>query len=130
MGWSFPWASSYQSEFNYDFQAGLTEEQERSGQGEYNFGPIDLRGEIASAEGAEWPKDFLEGTGVDWATYRREQPGLSAFALEDGTVYHTYSAYARGIDGIWGMYQLLDRTPRGRNEARDAWWHRHDEYAS
>ena len=130
MGWSFPWASSYQSEFNYDFQAGLTEEQERSGQGEYNFGPIDLRGEIASAEGAEWPKDFLEGTGVDWATYRREQPGLSAFALEDGTVYHTYSAYARGIDCIWGMYQLLDRTPRGRYEARDAWWHRHDEYAS
>jgi predicted dithiol-disulfide oxidoreductase (DUF899 family) len=130
MGWSFPWASSYESEFNYDFQAGLTEEQERSGQGEYNFGPIDLRGEIASAEGAEWPKGFLEGTGVDWATYRREQPGLSAFALEDGSVYHAYSAYARGIDGIWGMYQLLDRAPRGRNEARDAWWHRHHEYAS
>ena len=57
-------------------------------------------------------------TGTDWATYTRERPGVSAFALEDGAVYHTYSAYARGLDGLWGMYQWLDRAPRGRNEAR------------
>ena len=58
---------------------------------------------------------------------------MSAFALEDGVAYHTYSAYARGLDGLWGMYQWLDRAPRGRNEARDPddplnWFLRHDEY--
>jgi predicted dithiol-disulfide oxidoreductase (DUF899 family) len=52
----------------------------------------------------------------DWATCRRESPGMSAFALEDGVVYHTYSAYARGLDGLWGMYHWRDRAPRGHNE--------------
>ena len=52
---------------------------------------------------------------------------MSAFVLEDGVVYHTYSAYARGLDGLWGMYQWLDRAPKGRNET-GVWWHRHDEY--
>jgi predicted dithiol-disulfide oxidoreductase (DUF899 family) len=52
---------------------------------------------------------------------------VSAFTLEDGVVYHTYSAYARGLDGLWGMYQWLDRAPLGRNEA-GMWWRRHDEY--
>jgi predicted dithiol-disulfide oxidoreductase (DUF899 family) len=128
MRWSFPWASSYGSDFNLDFQAGLTEEQQRAGEGTYNFAPIDLRKEIAEAAGADWPKAFLEGTGTDWATYRRESPGLSAFVRDGGAVYHTYSAYGRGIDAIWGMYQLLDRAPRGRNEDGTAWWHRRDEY--
>jgi predicted dithiol-disulfide oxidoreductase (DUF899 family) len=72
-------------------------------------------------------------TGTDWATYTRERPGMSAFALEDGVVYHTYSAYARGLDGLWGMYQWLDRAPRGRSEERGPddplnWFRRHDEY--
>jgi predicted dithiol-disulfide oxidoreductase (DUF899 family) len=72
-------------------------------------------------------------TGTDWPTYIKESPGLSAFALQDGVVHHTYSAYARGLDGLWGMYQWLDRTPLGRNEGRavDAplnWYRRHDEY--
>jgi predicted dithiol-disulfide oxidoreductase (DUF899 family) len=64
-------------------------------------------------------------------TYFQELPGVSAFVLEDGVVYHTYSAYARGVDGLWGMYQWLDRAPRGRNEnfADDPWFRRHDEYA-
>jgi predicted dithiol-disulfide oxidoreductase (DUF899 family) len=54
---------------------------------------------------------------------------MSAFVLEDGDVYHTYSAYARGLDGLWGMYQWLDRAPRGRNETGSGfWWRRHDEY--
>jgi predicted dithiol-disulfide oxidoreductase (DUF899 family) len=68
-------------------------------------------------------------TGTDVATYTRERPGMSAFALEDGVVYHTYSAYARGLDGLWGMYQWLDRAPKGRNETGPApRWRRHDEY--
>jgi predicted dithiol-disulfide oxidoreductase (DUF899 family) len=65
--------------------------------------------------------------GTDVPTYHRDRPGMSAFAREDGAVYHTYSAYARGLDGLWGMYQWLDRAPKGRNEARP-WWRRHDEY--
>ena len=65
--------------------------------------------------------------GTDVATYIRERPGASAFALQDGVVYHTYSAYSRGVDGLWGMYQWLDRAPKGRNETR-VWWRRHDEY--
>ena len=67
------------------------------------------------------------GTGVDWTTFLRERPGVSAFVLEDGSVYHTYSAYARGVDGLWGMFQWLDRAPKGRNETGH-WWRRHDEY--
>ena len=63
----------------------------------------------------------------DFATYRREGPGVSAFALEDGVVCHTYSAYERGVDGLCGMYQWLDRAPLGRNET-GSWWRRHDEY--
>jgi predicted dithiol-disulfide oxidoreductase (DUF899 family) len=65
--------------------------------------------------------------GTDVATFTRERPGMSAFALEDGAVYHTYSAYARGLDGLWGMYQWLDRAPKGRNES-DFWIRRRDEY--
>jgi predicted dithiol-disulfide oxidoreductase (DUF899 family) len=53
---------------------------------------------------------------------------MSAFVLEDGIVYHAYSAYSRGLDGLWGMYQWLDRAPKGRNET-GVWWLRHDEYA-
>jgi predicted dithiol-disulfide oxidoreductase (DUF899 family) len=134
MGWSFPWASSFGSDFNYDFQAAYTEEQQQSGVVEYNFRAMDVRPSLeAGKEGplAEW----AASTGTDWRTYTREAPGMSAFALEDGVVYHTYSAYARGVDALWGMYQWLDRAPRGRNETRtdDAplnWFRRHDEYES
>ena len=127
MGWSFPWASSFGSDFNYDFQAAATKEQWRSGAVEYNFSEIDLRpsaGEESSIDA--WSESIV---GTDWETYRREGPGMSAFALEDGAVYHTYSAYSRGIDILWGMYQWLDRAPRGRNEA-GMWWRRHDEYGA
>jgi predicted dithiol-disulfide oxidoreductase (DUF899 family) len=123
MGWSFPWASSYGSDFNYDFQAAHTEQQQRSGTSEYNFRLLDMRAELEAAEDGQW--DARVGT--DWATYRREQAGVSAFALEDGVVYHTYSAYARGFDALWGMYQWLDRAPLGRNET-GIWFRRHDEY--
>jgi predicted dithiol-disulfide oxidoreductase (DUF899 family) len=132
MGWSFPWASSYGSDFNSDFQAGYSKTQQRSGVGEYNFREFDLRS--AAEVGDQRPfAEWAATTGTDWATYTRQAPGMSAFALEDGIVYHTYSAYARGLDGLWDMYQWLDRAPRGRNEARtpDAplnWFRRHDEY--
>ena len=72
-------------------------------------------------------RQFAAMTGTDVATYTRERPGMSAFVLEDGVVYHTYSTYARGLDGLWGMYQWLDRAPKGRNET-GVWWRRHDEY--
>jgi predicted dithiol-disulfide oxidoreductase (DUF899 family) len=125
MGWSFPWASSFGGDFNYDFQAAVTKEQWLSGAVEYNFREMDLRppaGEESSRD--VWSESIV---GTDWETYRREGPGMSAFALEDGVVYHTYSAYARGLDGLWGMYQWLDRAPRGRSETGH-WWRRHDEY--
>jgi predicted dithiol-disulfide oxidoreductase (DUF899 family) len=127
MGWSFPWASSFGSDFNFDFQAALTQEQQQSGAGEYNFRGIDMRPELTSDEDRPWVTALTSGIGTDWATYRRELPGMSAFALEDGVVYHTYSAYERGLDGLWSMYQWLDRAPLGRNEP-DVWWRRHDEY--
>jgi len=96
MGWSFPWAPSFDSDFNYDFQAAITEEQQQSGAVEYNFELMDLR----PAPAAEDAPD-VSPVGTDWATYARERPGMSAFALDDGVVYHTYSAYARGLDGLW-----------------------------
>ena len=123
MGWSFPWASSFGSDFNYDFQASFTPEQQRSGATYYNFRTTDWRPSLETAEAEQW-NSHCE---TDWATYVQEQPGMSAFALEDGVVYHTYSAYQRGVDGVWAMYQWLDRAPFGRNES-GMWWRRHDEY--
>src|SRR3989475_1753061 len=128
MGWSFPWASSFNSDFNYDFQAAHTKEEWESGAVEYNFRPMDLR-PAAGEESAGLDEFASSIVGTDWETYRHEGPGVSAFALEDGLVYHTYSAYARGLDGLWSMYQWLDRASLGRNET-GFWWRRHDEYDS
>jgi predicted dithiol-disulfide oxidoreductase (DUF899 family) len=124
MGWSFPWASSFGSDFNADFSVGFTEEQQRGGGIEYNY----RREKALEWRGSEAPvSQFAAMVGTDTPTYTRERPGMSAFVLQDGAVYHTYSTYARGLDGLWGMYQWLDRAPRGRNE-KGAWWRRHDEY--
>jgi predicted dithiol-disulfide oxidoreductase (DUF899 family) len=106
MGWRFPWVSSLDSDFNYDFGVSFTPEQRAAG-ADYNFRPV--------------------------ANPSAELPGMSAFALQDGVVHHTYSSYARGADSMISAYQLLDRTPKGRNE-NDlpypmAWVRRHDEYA-
>jgi predicted dithiol-disulfide oxidoreductase (DUF899 family) len=132
MGWGFPWASALGAEFNFDFNVSLTEQQQRDGTVEYNYrreapwaehgigDSLTKRGEGPVAEIAAM-------TGTDVATYTRERPGMSAFVIEDGVVFHTYSTYARGLDGLWGMYQWLDRAPKGRNE-RGIWWRRHDEY--
>ncbi len=130
MGWSFPWASSYGSDFNYDFNTSITEEQQQSGVVEYNFRAMDVRPSLEA--GQQSPiAEIAAGLGTDLATYTREAPGMSAFAFEDGVLYHTYSAYARGLDALWGMYQWLDRAPRGRNESNvvgTVWFRRHDEY--
>ena len=128
MGWTFPWASSFGSDFNYDFDASSTEEEQRSGTLEYNYASRDIRPVLEA--GDESPvAEFAALCGTDAATYLRESPGMSAFALEDGVVYHTYSAYARGVDALWGMYQWLDRAPKGRNEM-GFWFRRRDEYDS
>jgi predicted dithiol-disulfide oxidoreductase (DUF899 family) len=129
MGWTFPWASSFGTDFNYDFHAAHTEAQQQSGDLEYNFQSVDMRPELEAAKPGSSLAKIAATVGTDWPTFRREAPGMSAFVLEDGVVYHTYSAYARGLDGLWGMYQWLDRAPKGRNE-KGMWWRRHDEYQS
>jgi predicted dithiol-disulfide oxidoreductase (DUF899 family) len=127
MGWTFSWASSFDSDFNTDFNVRFTEEQQRSGDIEYNYRREAAWRPEQSASRDEGAVVFAEMSGTDAATYTRERPGMSAFVLEDGVVYHTYSTYARGLDGLWGMYQWLDRAPKGRNET-GVWWRRHDEY--
>ncbi len=102
MGWTFPWAREPAWQVRDD--GGMANRMEGN--------PV---------------ADNAAMTGTDVATYIRERPGMSAFVLEDGVVYHTYSAFARGLDGLWGMYQWLDRAPKGRNET-GLWWRRHDEY--
>ena len=125
MGWTFPWASSSGSDFNFDWNVGFTEEQQREGGFEYNYRQVRAKARDAFVEGPT--AEMAAGVGVDVPTYTRERPGMSAFVLEDGVVYHTYSTYSRGVDGLWGMYQWLDRAPKGRNET-GVWWRRHDEY--
>jgi predicted dithiol-disulfide oxidoreductase (DUF899 family) len=132
MNWTFPWASSAGTDFNFDFGASFTEEQQRKGI-EYNYRrepATKPRGDAPklSRSAPEGPTEFAAASGTDVDTYTRERPGVSAFALEDGVVYHTYSAYSRGVDSLWGMYQWLDRAPKGRNEDGGLWWKRHDEY--
>jgi predicted dithiol-disulfide oxidoreductase (DUF899 family) len=133
MGWTFPWASTHGNDFNADFNVSFTEEQQREGAVDYNY-----RREAPTSDvfrwraGQEGGGDSAEAklaamSGTDVPAYHRDRPGMSAFALEDGVVYHTYSAYSRGLDGLWGMYQWLDRAPSGRNET-GVWWRRHDEY--
>jgi predicted dithiol-disulfide oxidoreductase (DUF899 family) len=146
MGWKFPWVSSLGSEFNFDFGVSFTEEQQRSG-ADYNFGTVDFAAPLRAREqgdpaSGKAPSRLAESTGGDFlaalaascgtdpAGYLTEAPGLSAFALSEGVVYHTYSCYARGLDVLLGYYQLLDRTPKGRDEDDLAgdWVRRHDEY--
>jgi predicted dithiol-disulfide oxidoreductase (DUF899 family) len=125
LGWTFPWASSLDSDFNFDFNIAFTEEQQRQGTVEYNY-----RRAGHAMDATKVPKPvalFAATCGTDAPTYTRDRPGMSAFVLDAGVVYHSYSTYARGLDVLWGMYQWLDRAPRGRNEA-GPWWRRHDEY--
>ena len=126
MGWTFPWASSFGSDFNSDFSVAFSEEEQRTGAIEYNY---KSGGHAMDAENAPEPvRQFAATCGTDALTYTRDRPGMSAFVLKEGEVYHTYSSYARGLDGLWGAYQWLDRAPLGRNEQGGVWWRRHDEY--
>jgi predicted dithiol-disulfide oxidoreductase (DUF899 family) len=140
MGWTFPWVSSFGSDFNADYAVAFTEEQQRNGGIQYNYrheAPMAKQEPLAGSTVQEWQLRGSEGpvqqiarsTGTDIATYTRDRPGMSAFVLEDGAIYHTYSTYARGLDGLWGAYQWLDRAPLGRNET-GIWWKRRDEYAN
>ena len=131
MGWTFPWASSSGSDFNADFSVGFTEQQQREGI-EYNYRREPAWtargiGDSMTRQGEGPVAAIAAGTGTDVATYTRERPGMSAFVLDSGVVYHTYSTYSRGVDTLWGMFQWLDRAPKGRNET-GVWWRRHDEY--
>lgn len=125
MQWTFPWASANGSNFNLDFNVSITEEQQRTGNTEYNYArghhPID-HSPLPAGVG-----EFAKMSGTSAPAYARERPGMSSFSLEDGVVYHNYSTYARGLDALWGMYQWLDRAPLGRNE-QGIWFRRHDEY--
>ena len=125
MGWTFPWASSRDSDFNFDYGVSFTEQQQRDGIIDYNY----RRGGHAldATPPLEPVVKLAAMCGTDAPTYGRDRPGVSAFVLEDSVVYHTYSTYVRGVDGLWGMYQWLDRAPKGRNET-GPWFKRHDEY--
>ena len=125
MGWTFPWASSFASDFNSDFNVWFTEQQQREGGAEYNYRPQPAFQPRPAEEGRG--NKFADMCEVDAATFNRDKPGMSAFLLQDGVVYHTYSAYARGLDSLWGAYQWLDRAPKGRNET-GVWWRHHDRY--
>jgi predicted dithiol-disulfide oxidoreductase (DUF899 family) len=138
MGWTFPWASSFGSDFNFDFKVSFTADNQRDGSIDYNYqieppSREPLAGKTAqerqSSDGEGPVAQCAAMTGTDVMTFTRERPGLSAFVLEDGVVYHTYSTFARGLDGLWGMYQWLDRAPKGRNES-GIWWRHHDRYGS
>jgi predicted dithiol-disulfide oxidoreductase (DUF899 family) len=126
MGWTFPWASSSATDFNTDFNVWFNEEQQRKGLIEYNYQrgghPMDENTVVSDTM-----RQIAKSCGTDVPTYTRDRPGMSAFALKDGVVYHTYSTYARGLDSLWGMYPWLDRASKGRNE-QGVWWRRHDEY--
>ena len=125
MGWTFPWVSSFGGDFNHDFNVSFTEEEQRQGTVEYNYRQVGHAMDAASV-----PPPLVQiaaACGTDAPTFTLDRPGLSTFVIEDGVLYHAYSAYARGLDGVWGMYQWLDRAPKGRNET-GIWWRRHDEY--
>jgi predicted dithiol-disulfide oxidoreductase (DUF899 family) len=130
MAWTFPWASSFESDFNHDYGVQFTEQEQKSGVVQHNYRAMNTRSELRD-------EDVRPVYGTDATTMLQDAPGMSAFALEDGVVYHTYSAYVRGLDSLWGMYQWLDRAPKGRNETMvqgmgdlhgSEWYRRHDEY--
>src|SRR5205814_3287500 len=99
LGWTFPWASSADGQFNSDFSASFTEEEQRKGI-EYNYEREEPVAPISSRTTSDGASKFAAMCGTDVNTYVRERPGMSASALEDGVAYHTYSTYARGLDGL------------------------------
>lgn len=132
MGWHFPWASSADSDFNADFSVSFTDQQQREGLS-YNYqqeAPTPASSApLAGDDDAIDSSDLCARmAGTSTTEYARQRPGMSAFVRKGDAIYHTYSTYARGLDGLWNMYQWLDRAPLGRNEAGGYWMRRHDEY--
>jgi predicted dithiol-disulfide oxidoreductase (DUF899 family) len=117
MGWSFPWASSHDSDYNFDLEISRPEEATRQA----------LAGGVP-----EIVVGLAQECGTDPAAYLSESPVLSAYAIEDGNVYLTYSTTARGLEFMMGFYGLLDRAPQGRHEGDppEMWLRRHDEYGT
>lgn len=133
MGWSFPWASSAGSDFNFDYSVSFSEQHEGQDGMDYNYrdGGVSSRENEIDASASVPPEGsrIAGQCGVDWANYAEEAPGMSAFVLRDGVIHHTYSTYARGLDVLWNTYQWLDRAPLGRNET-GFWFKHHDKYES
>jgi predicted dithiol-disulfide oxidoreductase (DUF899 family) len=127
MGWTFTWVSSQGSDFNYDYFASLRPEQLREG-GEYNFQTFGDMTPLLKLESG-MAVESARSAGAPLEEFFRERPGMSTFALDDGVVYHCYSTYARGLDGLWSAYQWMDRAPFGRR-GDDHVWIRRDEYAT
>jgi predicted dithiol-disulfide oxidoreductase (DUF899 family) len=119
MGWGFPWASCGDTDFNFELGFSRSEEQTRAA-----LAPMLEHGKPPIVQQMERVTD------TDAVAFLSEVPGFSAFALDDGAVYHTYSATARGLEFLMGYYQILDRAPKGRDEGDDyqLWIRRHDEY--
>jgi predicted dithiol-disulfide oxidoreductase (DUF899 family) len=124
LGWSIPWASSADSDFNFDFDASYTPEQVRE-----QWGP-------ALDDPPPGLRQLATATGTDVLGYVSEGaiPTSTAFVLDDGVVYQTYSTQARGVEFLMGYYHILDRVPNGRDEGDSpapdslSWIRRHDEY--
>jgi predicted dithiol-disulfide oxidoreductase (DUF899 family) len=118
MGWSFPWVSSAESDFNVDLGFSSSEEKTR----EWVTPILERLPPIAGRNASE--------AGTDLVGYLTERQGFSAFVLEDGAVYHTYSTGARGVEFLMGYYGILDRASKGRDEGDgfQLWIRRHDEY--
>jgi predicted dithiol-disulfide oxidoreductase (DUF899 family) len=119
MGWNMPWVSSAVNDFNFDLGYSYTEEQTREAIAPMlEAGPPPIVGTNASS------------SGTDVTGYLTQNPGFSAFVLDDGTVYQTYATAGRGVEFLMGYYGILDRAPKGRDEgdAFQVWIRRHDEY--
>ena len=126
MGWKFPYVSTFGSDFNFDFHVSFTEGQKHEG-AEYNFEPVDFDKVVEEFSGSDTMAQAAASCGIDLEEYvTREGPGLSAFALEDGVVYHTYSAYAPEANFLVFFGQLLERAPK--EPAEDLPVRRNDEY--
>jgi predicted dithiol-disulfide oxidoreductase (DUF899 family) len=115
MGWTFPWASSYGTDYNFDLEISRPEEVTRAA----------LAGGVPPVV-----TRLAEDCGTEPAAYLSEMPVMSSYALDGGTVYLTYSTTARGLEFMMGYYGFLDRSPLGRNEGDppEMWLRRHDEY--
>jgi predicted dithiol-disulfide oxidoreductase (DUF899 family) len=136
MGWNFPWASSHDSDFNFDF--GVSAEgamMDDSALPPLEANELALLKLLDEQPGLSENLPLITGqnaraSGTNLAGYFSEGHGVSTFALGGGTTYHCYSSYARGTEFLMGYYTILDRAPKGRGEGDQpmSWLRRRDEY--